>query len=210
MFGLVFADRHDAGQKLAAKLTAYRGKNTVVLGIPRGGVVVAAEVAKELNAPLDLIIPRKIGAPFHKELAVGAVAPDGTVILDEKSLEMLGLKKGDLQVEISQQVKEIERRARSYRANREPLDFRGKAVIVVDDGIATGLTAKAALRSIRKADPDSLVLAVPVASMEAAAQLKKDVDELVCLLVPEVFSAVGQFYEDFSQTTDEEVTAALD
>ncbi len=207
---MVFADRHDAGQKLAAKLTAYRGKNTVVLGIPRGGVVVAAEVAKELNAPLDLIIPRKIGAPFHKELAVGAVAPDGTVILDEKSLEMLGLKKGDLQVEISQQVKEIERRARSYRANREPLDFRGKAVIVVDDGIATGLTAKAALRSIRKADPDSLVLAVPVASMEAAAQLKKDVDELVCLLVPEVFSAVGQFYEDFSQTTDEEVTAALD
>lgn len=206
---MVFADRHDAGQKLAAKLTAYRGKNTVVLGIPRGGVVVAAEVAKELNAPLDLIIPRKIGAPFHKELAVGAVAPDGTVILDEKSLEMFGLKKGDLQVEISQQVKEIERRSRSYRANREPLDFRGKAVIVVDDGIATGLTAKAALRSIRKADPDSLVLAVPVASMEAAAQLKKDVDELVCLLVPEVFSAVGQFYEDFSQTTDEEVTAAL-
>ena len=206
---MIFANRQDAGQKLAAKLLDYRDKQPVVLGIPRGGVVVAAEVARELDAPLDLIIPRKVGAPGNRELAVGAVAPDGTVIYDERALSMMGLRQTDLQDEVAHQIKEIERRTISYRGSREPLSLRGKTVIVVDDGIATGLTAKAALRSVRNQEPKFLILAVPVTTMEAAVELRKDIDELVCLLVPEVFYAVGQFYEDFSQTTDEEVTTLL-
>lgn len=210
MSELIFANRQDAGQKLAAKLLDYRDKQPVVLGIPRGGVVVAAEVAKELNAPLDVIIPRKVGAPGNRELAVGAVAPDGTAIYDKRALSMIGLHITDLQDEVTRQVIEIERRTKSYRGNREPLSLQGKAVIVVDDGIATGLTAKAALQSVRKQKPESLVLAVPVTTMEAAGQLQKGIDKLVCLLVPEAFYAVGQFYKDFSQTTDEEVAAALE
>lgn len=207
---MIFANRQDAGQKLAAKLLDYRDKQPIVLGIPRGGVIVAAEVAKELNAPLDVIIPRKIGAPGNPELAVGAVAPDGTAIFDERALNMLGLQITDLQEGVAQQISEIERRTKSYRGNRKPLSLQGKAVIVVDDGIATGLTAKAALRSVRKQKPESLVLAVPVTTMEAAVQLQKETDKLVCLLVPEVFYAVGQFYRDFSQTTDEEVIETLE
>lgn len=206
---LIFANRRDAGQKLAEKLLDYRDKQPVVLGIPRGGVVVAAEVAGELGAPLDVIIPRKVGAPFNRELAVGAVAPDGTAIFDERALGMLGLQQTDLQDEVARQTAEIERRTKSYRGNRKPLVLQGETVIVVDDGIATGLTAKAALRSVQKHKPESLILAVPVTTMEAAAELRKDIDELICLLVPEVFYAVGQFYKNFSQTTDEEVAAAL-
>lgn len=207
---MIFANRQDAGQKLAAKLLDYRDKQPIVLGIPRGGVVVAAEVAKELNAPLDVIIPRKIGAPGNPELAVGAVAPDGTAIFDERALNMLGLQITDLQDELARQISEIERRTKSYRGNRKPLSLQGKTVIVVDDGIATGMTAKAALRSVRKQKPETLVLAVPVTTMEAAVQLQKEIDKLVCLLVPEVFYAVGQFYKDFSQTTDEEVIETLE
>lgn len=195
---------------MAAKLLDYRDKQPIVLGIPRGGVIVAAEVAKELNAPLDVIIPRKIGAPGNPELAVGAVAPDGTAIFDERALNMLGLQITDLQEELARQVSEIERRTKSYRGNRKPLSLQGKTVIVVDDGIATGMTAKAALRSVRKQKPETLVLAVPVTTMEAAVQLQKEIDKLVCLLVPEVFYAVGQFYRDFSQTTDEEVIETLE
>jgi putative phosphoribosyl transferase len=206
---LIFTNRQDAGKKLAAKLLEYQEKQPVILGIPRGGVVVAAEVAKELDAPVDLIIPRKIGAPSNRELAVGAVAPDGTTVFDERALSFLELQETDLEEEIARQNAEIERRTTAYKGNRRPLSLQGKTVILVDDGIATGLTAKAALQSVRKQKPESLVLAVPVASMEAAALLKKDVDEFICLLVPEVFYAVGQFYDDFSQTTDEEVAAAL-
>lgn len=202
---MVFMDRRDAGQKLAAKLMDYKNKNPFVLGIPRGGVVVAAEVARELGAPLDVIIPRKIGAPFHKELAVGAVAPDGTTIFDERSMVMLGITKADLEDQVRHELEEISRRANTYRGDRTPPILQGKTVIMVDDGIATGMTARAALESVRRLAPDSLVLAVPVASMETVSQLNQAVDELVCLLVPEVFYAVGQFYEDFRQTSDEEV-----
>ncbi|MDD4402552.1 MAG: phosphoribosyltransferase [Desulfitobacteriaceae bacterium] len=207
---MIFANREDAGKRLAAKLLDLRGKQPVVLGIPRGGIIVAAEVAKKLDAPLDLIIPRKIGAPGNRELAVGAVAPDVTAIFDERALAYLGLQETDLKNEIARQSAEIKRRAKVYRGNRRPLPLQGKTVILVDDGIATGLTAKAALQSVRKQKPESLVLAVPVASIEAADLLIKDVDEFICLLLPDVFYAVGQFYDDFSQTTDEEVTAALD
>jgi len=209
VFVLVFKDRRDAGQQLAAKLIGYKSKSPFVLGIPRGGVVVAAEVARELGAPLDVIIPRKIGAPFNKELAVGAVAPDGTTIFDERALFMLGLTKADLEDQVRHELEEIKRRSNTYRGNRRPPVLEGKTVIMVDDGIATGMTAMAALESVRKLNPDSLVLAVPVASMEAVSLLKQYVDELVCLLVPDVFYAVGQFYRDFGQTSDQEVINLL-
>lgn len=207
---LVFLDRRDAGKRLAEELTHYRGKNVLVLGIPRGGVIVAAEVARALQAPLDVIIPRKIGAPFNEELAVGAAAPDGTVIFDERALSLLNLTKSDLQEQIERERKEMERRSRYYRRGRGALDCRETTVILIDDGIATGMTVKAALQSLRKQEPAALVLAVPVASREAVAELRLLVDDLICLHAPAAFYAVGQFYEDFRQTTDEEVIAALE
>lgn len=180
-----------------------------MLGIPRGGVIVAAEVARELGAPLDVVISRKVGVPSNPELAVGAVAPDGSVLYDETLLRLLGLEKTALQKPADREMKEIVRRLRLYRGEREPARCRGRTVIVVDDGIATGLTLQAAIKSLRRLDPSHLVLAVPVAPSEPVARLRSEVDKLVCLQAPEIFYAVGQFYRDFSQTTDEEVVAAL-
>lgn len=206
---MVFRDRIDAGRQLAFRLLHYKGKDVVVLGIPRGGVIVAAEVASQLGAPLDVIIPRKIGAPFNPELAVGAVAPDGTVIYDEDLLERCRIEKSSLQKEIAQEIEEIRERLRLYRGERHPLDCAGKTVIVIDDGIATGFTVQAALRSLRRENPEQLVLAVPVAPRDTLERLQQEVDELICLVTPEMFYAVGQFYDDFHQTTHEEVIAAL-
>ncbi|MDH7577404.1 MAG: phosphoribosyltransferase family protein [Bacillota bacterium] len=206
---MVFSDRKEAGRLLAEKLLKFKDKNSLILGIPRGGVIVAAEVAAALEAPLDVIIPRKIGAPFNQELAVGAVAPDGTVLYDEAMMRYLGLDESILRKQISRQLDEIERRLQLYRGEREPLALEGRTVIVIDDGIATGFTVQAALRSLRRQKLTWLVLAVPVAPWEAVVRLKPEVDELICLLNPEVFYAVGQFYKDFRQTTDEEVIAAL-
>ncbi len=205
----LFQDRETAGRQLAEKLLKYQGKDLLVLGVPRGGVIVAAEVAKALAAPLDVIISRKIGAPFNPELALGAVAPDGTVLYDERLLGLLGLGRDDLQEEVAGQLEEIRRRQKLYRGEREPLSYGGRTVIVVDDGIATGFTLRAALCSIRRHDPGKLVLAVPVAPPEVVDKLRHEVDEVVCLETPEEFYAVGQFYKDFRQTSDEEVVAAL-
>lgn len=206
---MIFSDRKDAGRRLAEKLLKFRGENLLVLGIPRGGVIVAAEVAEALDAPLDVIIPRKIGAPFNQELAVGAVAPDGTVLYDETMMRYLGLDESLLKRQISRELEEVRRRLKLYRGEQEPLDLEGRTAILVDDGIATGFTVQAALRSLRRQKPARLVLAVPVAPWEAVVRLKPEVDELIFLLNPEVFYAVGQFYKDFRQTTDEEVIAAL-
>lgn len=207
---MVFKNRQDAGLKLAEELLNYRDQNVIVLGIPRGGVIVAAEVAKALQAPLDVITPRKIGAPFNEELAVGAATPDGTVIFDKQALFLFKLREEDLREQIAREIAEMERRSQFYRKERGKLDCHGKTVLLIDDGIATGMTAKAALQSLRKQEPANLVLAVPVASQEAIADLQEYVDNLVCLQVPTVFYAVGQFYQDFSQTTDEEVLAVLE
>lgn len=207
---MVFKNRQDAGLKLAEELLNYRDQNVIVLGIPRGGVIVAAEVAKALQAPLDVITPRKIGAPFNEELAVGAATPDGTVIFDKQALSLFKLREEDLREQIAREIAEMERRSQFYRKERGKLDCHGKTVLLIDDGIATGMTAKAALQSLRKQEPANLVLAVPVASQEAIADLQEYVDNLVCLQVPTVFYAVGQFYQDFSQTTDEEVLAVLE
>lgn len=207
---MIFKNRQEAGLKLAERLMNYRNQDVLVLGIPRGGVIVAAEVARSLQAPLDIIIPRKISAPFNEELAVGAVAPDGTVIFDRQALALFKLQQEDLEEQIAKEIAEIERRSNFYRKKRDKLDCHRKTVILVDDGIATGMTARAALQSLQKQEPAHLVLAVPVASKEAVAELQDYTDNLVCLHLPTVFYAVGQFYQDFNQTTDEEVLAVLD
>lgn len=206
---VVFADRVDAGRRLAEQLLKYKGEDLLVLGIPRGGVIVASEVAKALKAPLDVVIARKIGAPFNSELAVGAVAPDGSVLYDEKMLSYFGIDKGVFENQIAAEVAEIERRLRLYRGEKENFYGKDKVVILVDDGIATGFTVQAALCFLRKQQPKRLVLAVPVIPRDTAVRLSEEVDELVALLIPDVFYAVGQFYRDFRQITDEEVIAAL-
>lgn len=206
---MIFYDRRDAGQRLGMALARYRGKDTVVLGIPRGGVVVAAEVAKILLAPLDLIIPRKIGAPHNPEVAIGAVAPDGTAILDERMVAVLGV--GDVEISrLTEKVRaEIARRLEAYRGGRPAEELSGRVVILVDDGIATGYTIMAALQAIKKAGPAKFVLAVPVAPQDTVKALAQEVDEMICLESPENFYAVGQFYTDFDQVEDNEVTALV-
>jgi predicted phosphoribosyltransferase len=179
-------------------------------------VIVAAEVAAALGAPLDVIVSRKIGAPFNPELAVGAVAPDGTIFYDEAMISYAGIDRQSLKQQAARELQEIERRLGAYRGARvesaAPVtapEYRGRIVILVDDGIATGYTVQAALRSLRRQKPARLVLAVPVASPDSLSRLGPDADEVICLLTPEDFYAVGQFYRDFRQTTDQEVIAAL-
>ncbi|MGE5541583.1 MAG: phosphoribosyltransferase, partial [Bacillota bacterium] len=181
----------------------------VVLGIPRGGVVVAAEVARGLEAPIDVIIPRKIGAPSNAELAIGAIAQDGTVILDEAMVRALRVERGYIEREARRQTAEIDRRLWVYRGDRPAVGLGSMDVIVVDDGIATGLTMTAALRSVSNQSPSSVVLAVPVAPAEAVERLAPEVDHLVCLATPEPFYAVGQWYARFDQVDDDEVISIL-
>jgi predicted phosphoribosyltransferase len=207
---MLFADRRDAGRQLAGALqhlaTAPR---LTVLGIPRGGVIVAAEVARALHAPLDVYTVRKLGAPEQPELAFGAVATDGTLFLNEFIVRELGLKPGFIARERDAQVREIRRREALYRQGRAPLPLEGNTVIVVDDGIATGATTVATLRAVRKANPRWLVLAVPVGPEETARNLVAECDEALFLYMPELFLAVGHFYERFDQVTDEQVVMAL-
>lgn len=206
---VVFLNRGDAGEKLSHALEKYKNDDLVVIGIPRGGVVVAAQVAKALNAPLDVIIPRKIGAPHNPEVAIGAVTQDGTVIKDEVMVEILGISDNQIQDLASQVEQEISRRVNIYRGGRPGIEMSHKTIIVVDDGVATGYTVKAALQSVRRAGARRLVLAVPVAPADTAAVLNQLVDDFVCLHTPEIFYAVGQFYHNFDQTTDEEVIELL-
>jgi predicted phosphoribosyltransferase len=209
----VFTDRRDAGRQLAAGLQHFQNLGVSVLGIPRGGVIVAAEVAAALDAPLDVIVPRKIGAPFNPELAVGAVAPDGTIFYDEVLIAHAGIERRELEQQAARELQEIRRRLSVYRGaicrSGTVPEYRGRYVILVDDGIATGYTIQAALRSLRRQKPERLVLAVPVAPKDSLDRIGPDADEVICLLVPKDFYAVGQFYQDFRQTTDQEVIDAL-
>ncbi len=205
----MFADRREAGRKLAAELLEYKGEDTVVVAIPRGGVVVADEVAKQLESPLDLIIPRKIGAPGNPELAIGAMAGAGRVIINEQLKYGLGVSERYLDEEIERQSKEIERRRRMYFGDKPPTSFKDKVVVLIDDGLATGYTATAAVSAIREERPREIILAVPVAPRDTCQALAKKVDRMICLSAPEMFYAVGQFYQDFSQTTDAEVIEIL-
>lgn len=204
-----FRNREEAAKRLAKELLEYLGKNPVVLAIPRGGIVVAYEVAKALNAPLDLIIPRKIGAPGNPELAVGAVTEDGTTILNQRLVAELGISKGYIELEKERQIQEIKRRIKAYRGDAPPQSLERKTVIVVDDGIATGATMKAAIHSIRKQHPSTIVIATPVGPPDTVEELRREVDKVVCLVAFEPFFAIGQFYEDFGQVSDEEVIRLL-
>jgi putative phosphoribosyl transferase len=205
---LIFDDRLDAGARLAEALERFVADPCVVLAIPRGGVVVGEVVARALGAPLDVVVPRKIGAPSNPELGIGAIAP-GVRVLDPRMIEMLGVTDDYLEREIETQEREIERRERAYRGMRPPLDVRGKIAIVVDDGVATGGTAIAALRWARAAGAEHVVLAVPVAPGRSMDRLRDEADEVVVLSAPDPFSAVGEWYRSFRQTSDREVIDAL-
>ena len=204
-----FTDRVDAGKRLASALKDFSGKNGIVLAIPRGGVVVGFEIARALNLPLDVIIPRKIGAPENPELAIGAVAEDGTAILDNQLIKYLGVSKEYVEIETKRQKHEIGRRLKLYRQDSSYPNLKGLDVIVVDDGIATGSTMKAALASVKNRGAASVTVAVPVGPPSTIEELKNTADRVVCLYTPEYFQAIGEFYTDFSQTPDEEVIMLL-
>jgi putative phosphoribosyl transferase len=209
---LRFRDRAEAGKLLAHQLTRYAGRtDLVVLGLPRGGVPVAYEVAKSLHAPLDVFIVRKLGVPGYEELAMGAIASGNVRVLNEEVLSAYRIPIGVVDEVTSRQKQELHRRELAYRGKRPPIDVQNKTVILVDDGIATGSTIKAAVRAVRRQGPAAIVIAVPVAPDTSVAELEieAEVREVVTLFVPENFHAVGQWYEDFSQTTDEEVTELL-
>jgi putative phosphoribosyl transferase len=204
-----FADREDAGRRLGERLSqTLTGEGVVVLGIPRGGVEVAAVVAEALHAPLDVVIPRKLGAPRNPELGLGAVAGD-VVVLDARLIETLGVSQGYLRREIEDQRREIERREALYRGGRGSLELSGRTAVVVDDGVATGGTAAAALRWARQRGAAKVILAVPVAPPDAVRRLADDCDRVVALATPTRFYAVGQWYLDFAQVSDDRVVELL-
>lgn len=207
---MIFQNRTEAGRELAERLTAYANRgDVIVLGIPRGGVVVAYEVAKELNAPLDVFILRKLGVPGHEESAFGAIASGGVRVLDRHVIRALGLSNLDIALVTAMERKELRRRELAYRDERPALLLRGCTVIVVDDGIATGASMHAGLTALRHLGPAHIVVAVPVAPPSACDLLKPEVDELVCVYAPVSFRGVGESYEDFSQVSDAEVIELL-
>jgi len=207
----VFADRVQAGQALARELAKLGLSAPIVLALPRGGVPVAAEVARELGAPLDLLLVRKIGVPWQPELAVAAVVdgPDNELVIDEDTRAATGVGRGYIEAKAKEQIQEIERRRRLYLGDRVPLPVEKRTVIVVDDGIATGTSMRAALKAVRRRNPAALVLAVPVAPPDTIEALRGEVDRIVCLVQPEPFYAVGAHYDDFHQIEDDEVMATL-
>jgi putative phosphoribosyl transferase len=207
---MVFQDRRGAGKALAGELASWKGKpNLIVLAIPRGGVVVGHEVARALNAPLDVYITRKIGAPHNPELAIGAVASDGTLLIDHQLARRLAVPQSYIDQESARQTQEINRRLAEYRGERPSPDLAGKVVILVDDGVATGATTLATIRAIKSQQPEKLILAIPVGPRDSIESLRQEVDQLYCLHAPEIFWAVGAFYNVFDQTSDEEVKALL-
>jgi predicted phosphoribosyltransferase len=206
---VLFADRREAGRQLAARLRDYAGSNTIVLALPRGGVPVAYEVARALGAPLDVFIVRKLGVPGHEEFALGAIASGEVVVLNPELANQLGLSRQEIQTIIEAERRELDRRERAYREGAPPLDVRGRTVILVDDGLATGATMLAAIAALRKLGPARIVVAVPVAAPETCEAMAGAADEVVCAVTPQPFHAVGLWYDNFAQTTDDEVRALL-
>ena len=206
----LFQDRYDAGRKLAAKLTDYAGRpDVVVLALPRGGVPVAFEVAKRLNAPLDVFLVRKLGVPGHEELAMGAIASGGVLVLNDAITQALDIPRSVIDAVAEREQQELQRREKAYRAGRPPLDPRGKTVILVDDGLATGATMAAAVAGVRKLGASQVVVAVPTAAPETCEAFEPMVDAIVCAETPQPFWSVGTWYVDFSQTSDDEVRTLL-
>jgi len=208
---MMFEDRAEAGRQLATALAGYKDERPVVLGLPRGGVAVAATIAEALDAPLGLILVRKIGAPMRRELALGAVVDgkDPCVVRNDDVIQALGITEATFNAICRRELTEIERRRRRYEGGATRIDVTARVVIVVDDGIATGATMRAALRATRLRRPKKLVLAAPVAAPDALNELRSEVDDLVCLISEEPFNAIGLFYVDFHQMNDAEVTEIL-
>ncbi len=228
-WGALFADRTDAGRRLAGALTALQGTDAVVLGLPRGGVPVAYEVARGLGTPLDVLLVRKLGVPGHPELAMGAIATGGVRVLNQEVIAPLGIPPAVVEEVAAREGAELVRRERAYRSGRAPLDVAGKVVVVVDDGLATGSTMRAAVAALRAMGPSGpvsgmegpsgpvsgmeapqrVVVAVPVGAGETCAALAAEADEVVCARMPTSFRAVGEWYEDFSETSDDDIRALL-
>src|ERR671923_1272113 len=208
---MLFRNRTEAGRQLAAKLMAYADRpDVLVLALPRGGVPVAFEVAKILDAPLDVFLVRKLGVPGHEELAMGAIASGGVRVLNQEVVEMLHIPEGVIARVADEEQRELERRERAYRGDRPVPSVRGRTVILVDDGLATGSSMRAAAAALRQREPVRIVVAVPTAAPETCNEFRTEVDEIVCAITPEPFYAVGLWYEDFAPTTDEEVRRLLE
>jgi len=204
-----FRDRADAGRQLARRLAAFAAERPVIVALPRGGVVVAYEIARSLDAPLDVLVARKLGAPRQPEFGVGAIAPGGMLVVDPQAVSFTGMTDEDLERVIRNERDEMRRRERLYREDRSALDVKGRAVILVDDGVATGVTVRAAIMALRALGARRVILAVGVCSREAAAAIGPTVDDLVALVIPEELSAVGPYYDDFGQVTDDQVIGLL-
>jgi predicted phosphoribosyltransferase len=203
---MLFRDRADAGRHLLSKLGAYQARpDVLVLGLPRGGIPVGYEVARGLGAPLDVFVVRKLGVPGQEELAMGAIATGGVRVVNREVVDALHIQPDVLDRAAEAERRELERRERSYRGDRPQPEVEGRTVILVDDGLATGSTMRAAVQALRQQRPARIVVAVPVAAFATCEELRREVEEVVCFATPEPFMAVGRFYDDFAQTTDEEV-----
>ncbi len=202
---MIFKDRQEAGKKLAEKLLKYKDENPIVLSLPRGGVPVGHEIAEKLKCPSDVFIVRKLGVPFQPELGMGAIAENGVYILNERLVQNLQISESQIQEVLTKELAELKRRVNFYRGGNLIQNLKNKTVILVDDGLATGISARAAIKGLRELQAKKIILAVPVGAAESVEDLKLMVDELICLYCPDDFSAVGEWYEDFTQVSDEEV-----
>lgn len=208
---MIFEDRHDAGKKLASKLAEYKDKpDVIVIGLPRGGVVVAFEVAQALNLPLDIIVPRKIGAPGNPELAIGAISEEGEGVFDESFIQAYGVSQEFIQKEIEAEKLEAHRRLELYRGKTPPLSLKEKTALLIDDGIATGSTMLAAILSAKSKGARKVVVAAPVAAAQTVERIKKEADQVIVMDAPLGFEAVGLYYENFLQTEDEEIVSLME
>jgi putative phosphoribosyl transferase len=204
-----FADRSEAGRRLADQLLALAEERPIVVGLPRGGIPVAEEIAIALQAPLEALAVRKLGAPHNPEYGIGAIAEDGIRVFDEEALAVLGIDGAALEEIVARETLELRRRVETYRGERPFPSLEGRTAIVVDDGVATGVTDTAALRAVRRCRPRRLILAVPVCASDSTARLRQEADEVICLVEPQLLYGVGQWYADFNQVSDAEVLAAL-